>query len=115
MGICWYCSWGWSAQVADIHDRALKLAGESALHYGPAHIVWDDENFEREDVQWCLDHFDEHRGDHSEDELAAVKTSLEELLALPDEILAPMPEDYDDEHPDRYPPNPAITMRHPYR
>lgn len=104
MGICWYCHWGWSKPVAEIYKRALAEAGEEAMHYGPAHIVWDDENFERDHVQWCLDHFDEHRFDHSPDDLVAVRRSLQELLALPDEVLSPEPAEYDNEHPEQYPP-----------
>lgn len=113
MGICWYCYWGWSKPVADIYTRFVAVAGESAMHYGPAHIVWDDENFERECVQYCVDGFDAddahwNDGRHTRDELEAVRQSLFALLALPDAELAPMPEDYDDEHPADYPP--AVEM-----
>lgn len=109
--ICWYCHWGWSKSVAEIYDRYIDVAGESAMHYGPAHVVWDDENFEREHVQWCLDHFDEYRGDHEEAELAAVRQSLMDLLALADDVLAPEPEDYDGEHPEQFPPKVEMVRR----
>jgi hypothetical protein len=52
MGICWFCYWGWPKPVADIYLKALaKLDGyDSPLHFGPAHIIWDDENFDRADA-----------------------------------------------------------------
>jgi hypothetical protein len=109
MGYCWYCTYGWPKQIADIYHRHEPTAGESAMHYGPAHVVWDDENFERESVQWCLDHFDDYRGDHSNEALEAVRKSLVELLELPDDVLVPRP-DYDNEHPDEFPPPPGMEM-----
>lgn len=102
--ICWYCYWGWSKPVREIYDKYEAIAGESAMEYGPAHIVWSDENFDRSSVQWCLDHFDEYRGDHTDEALSAVRKSLEELLLLSDEVLGPEPADYDGEHPEKYPP-----------
>ena len=109
MAICWYCHWGWSEPVAAIYRRYLAVAGESAMHYGPAHIVWEDENFERESVQGCLDHVNEYRHETATDEQhAAVKASLEALLALPDDLLDPCPMDYDNENPTQYPP--AVKM-----
>jgi len=105
VGICWYCHWGWSKPVAEIYQKHAAVAGESAMHYGAAHIVWDDENFEREHVQWCLDNFEKYKRDDASDaENDAVRQSLIDLLALPDAVLAPCPDDYDDEHPDKYPP-----------
>lgn len=105
MGICWYCHWGWSKPVAAIYAKYEAIAGESAMHYGPAHIVWSDENFEREHVEWCLDNFDTYKREASTDaENEAVRQSLVELLALPDDVLSPMPDDYDDERPELFPP-----------
>ena len=110
MGICWYCYWGWHKPVADIYDRALSdLDGAiSALHFGPAHIVWEDENFHS--AEWCLDHFDEDRGDYSDADLEIVKRSLQELAALPLEVRCVEPEDYDDEHPELFPPPNDVEM-----
>jgi hypothetical protein len=71
-------------------------------------VGWSDENFGRETVQWCLDNFDDYRHDYSDEELAAVKASLVDLLALDDAIRDPEPDDYDDEHPENYPP--AVEM-----
>lgn len=104
MSICWYCYWGWPKPIAEIYRRHIAEAGESAMHFGPAHIVWEDENFGRGNVQWCIDHFDEHRGDHGEKELAAVMASLKDLLALGDDILEAAPKDYDGQHPEMFPP-----------
>ena len=112
MGECWYCYWGWPSQVAEIYDRWLDVAGERAMQYGPAHIVWSEENFEREHVQWCLDHFQEYTGYHAEEELAAVRRSLEELLALPDDVLSPEPDAYDGEDPEAFHPPNDLVMRH---
>lgn len=75
------------------------------MHYGAAHIVWDDENFERGQVQFCLDHFDEYKRKESTDvENEAVRQSLIDLLALTDDVLDPEPKDYDGVNPDNYPP-----------
>lgn len=81
---CWWCHWGWPKLIADIYDDCvMKLGGdEGPLHWGPAHIVWEDENWEA--AQWCLDHFDEYRRDYSDATLAIVRESLDRLVALPD-------------------------------
>lgn len=102
--ICWYCYWGWATPVAEIYKDALaELNGDKfPLHYGPAHIVWEDENFDA--AQWCLDNFDIYRGDNSDEELAAVRKSLERLAALPQETWDIEPDDYDDLHPENFPP-----------
>ena len=109
--MCWYCYWGCSLEVQAIYDKHVAVAGESAMDYGPAHIVWGDENYQRESVQWCLDRFDEYQHGHGDAELAAVRASLVDLLALPDHILDPEREDYDGEHPENYPPTVATTKR----
>jgi hypothetical protein len=88
--ICWFCRYGWPKPVADIYDKYIKVAGETAMHYSGAHSVWEDENFERHHVQWCLDHWGEYRSESVNDvQDAAVKQSLLELLALPDDDLYP--------------------------
>jgi len=103
MGICWYCYWGWPKAIKDIYDKAIeKLDGdENPLHFGPSHIVWEDENFDS--AQWCLDNFDKHSDNLSDEDKAVVRWSLEQLL-LPDNVINSEPEDYDDEHPENYPP-----------
>ena len=109
---CWYCFWGWSKPVREIYERHVAVAGESPMHFGPAHIVWEDENFGRENVQWCLDACDERQGDFTPEELAAVRASLEELLLLPDDVRDPEPDDYDGGHPERFPPTIPMIKRH---
>ena len=126
MGICWYCTWGWAKPVAEIYKQAFRDLNHGeyvngidvraywALNYGPAHCTWADENFTREVIQAELDGFDKwaaewnkdqaHRSKFTDDELAIVRRSLEELLALPDEQLMAEPSDYDDENPELFPP-----------
>ena len=89
--MCWYCHWGVAEPVAEIYKEALARLGgdESLLLYGPAHIVWSDFNFEREHVQWCLDHF--YAEDYLSD-MEPVYWSLKELLKLPHEVLSPEPD-----------------------
>lgn len=92
MGICWHCYGGWAEPVAEIYKGALKrLNGDgSPLHFGPAHIVWEDENFDS--AEWCLEHFDEYQGDYTDDELSVVRWSLEELAKLPIAVRWPEPD-----------------------
>ncbi|RPI88732.1 MAG: hypothetical protein EHM41_00215 [Chloroflexi bacterium] len=111
MSICWYCYWGWSKPVADIYTRALiKLDGdESALHYGPAHVVWEDENWDC--AEDCLKDFDQYTNtNHTNEEWEIVRDSLKELIQISIEIRDPEPEEYDGEHPEQYPPAPGIEM-----
>lgn len=110
MGICWYCHWGWAKSVAEIYIKAVeKLNGDSSsLHYGPAHLVWADENWDR--VDWCLDHFEENKGDNTNDELAIIKWSLEELAKIPIEQRKIEPENYDGRYPENFPPAPDVEV-----
>ena len=103
MSICWWCYWGWPKPIADIYHAALaKLGGdEAALQYGPAHIVWSDENFDL--AQSCLDNFAEYESYHTKEELAVVRESLEQLLAVADEY-KDEPEEYGGENPQDCPP-----------
>jgi len=121
MSICWYCHWGVAKQVADIYNKYCALITDiggdayTAMNYGPAHIVWADENFDKEDhIQWCIDNAQDwmkewnvspNFGDDPklhQKECDLVVESLKELLLLPDEILNCEPEDYDDENPENY-------------
>ncbi len=110
MGICWYCYWGWSKPVAAIYKKALDaLCGwEGPLHFGPSHLVWEDENFGS--AEWCLAHFDEYKRDYTVAELTIVKQSLEDLAKLPLDIRCVEPEDYEGEHPELFPPPIDIEM-----
>lgn len=90
MGFCPFCYYGWPKPIVDIYRKYAPIAGESAMHYGAAHIVWDDENFGREPIQWCLDNFEKYKRDDCTDaENEAVRESLKELLLLSDDILNP--------------------------
>ena len=105
MGYCYWCYYGWPRPIRDIFDQALgKLGGDDGpLHFGPAHIVWEDENFDS--AQRCLDRFEEY-GEHLTDQQReVVRWSLEQLLAVPDEFKRE-PEGYDGENPEDYPPPP---------
>lgn len=108
MGMCWWCHWGWPKPIRDIYDKALAAldGDESPLLYGPAHVVWGDENWDS--AQWCLDEFESWEMYWMEDRFSdsdreAVRQSLVELVALPDE-LKQEPVDYDGEHPENFPP-----------
>lgn len=83
MDICWDRYWGWAKPVADIYEEAIRRLGgvSTALHYGPAHIVWEDENWNS--VDWCLEHFDEYLHGILETEAIVIRWSLEELAKIP--------------------------------
>ena len=111
---CWFCYWGWPKLVREVYEEAVQEInalggdGESAMDYGPGHIVWSDENFEKCDVRWCIEQGRAGKNWHDDPEetdavKAVVLRSLERLLELPDEMLS-SPKDYDGEHPENYPP-----------
>ena len=110
MAICWYCHWGWYKPVAEIYNKAVvKLNGHAEpLHYGPSHVVWDDENFDS--AEFCLENFDRYIGDYSNADLKIVRESLEELAKIPLDVRCPEPDNYDGEHPELYPPPKDIEM-----
>jgi hypothetical protein len=114
MTICWYCHWGWPKPVADIYDAALKkLDGyDHPLHYGPSHIVWDDENFEDENIQFCLDQLDVpfFKERFSQTELEIVKESLLALQSIPLEIRCPPGSEIETDEPNLYPPPSNMEM-----
>lgn len=113
MSTCWWCHWGWPKQISDIYKKALsQLTNDSSLNYGPAHVVWADENWDC--VQWCLDNFDSwksecNKGQFSDFDLEIVRQSLIELMAVPDEFKIE-PIGYDDSdsdesgNPENFPP-----------
>jgi hypothetical protein len=105
-----YCYWGWPKPIADIYRKFVVDAGESAMKFGPGHIVWEDENFDRESIQWCLENFNDYRWDYSDKELEPVRKSLEELLKLPDSILD-TPDEYDGENPNKFPPTTEMVSK----
>ena len=111
MGICWYCHWGWAKPVAEIYLKALEdLDGDdSPLTYGPGHIVFADENFDS--AEYCLSKFDEYEnfGEFSSKDLEIVRSALQAVAALPLDVRCIEPDDYDDEHPELYPPTVEVV------
>lgn len=113
---CWYCHWGWAKPVADIYQKHLaELDGDdSVLSFGPSHIVWSDENFDDGSVEFCLNEIATNRGfydAYSDDEISVVRRSLEELLTIPESVRCCEPADYDDEHPENYPPTVEVVPK----
>jgi hypothetical protein len=96
-------------QVAEIYLKYLAVAGFYNMHFGPAHVVWEDENFEC--AESCIEYCDKREfvPDHcTEEQLAAVRQSLVELSELPDDLRYAEPADYDGEHPENYPPTTPV-------
>lgn len=111
MSICWYCHWGWPKPVADIFlaAKAALDGDDTPLLYGPAHVVWADENFDC--APWCLEHFGEYSSGLYAEEQAVVRQSLEQLAALPSDQRDIWPEAFGDrDDPENYPPPPGMEM-----
>lgn len=105
--MCWTCYWGAPKPVGEIYIEALRRLKEIDSNFiplvgGPAHIVWDDFNFDS--AEWCLENFDKYRGDYNDEELAIVRWSLEELAKIPEGERDGTPDMVDWEHPELYPP-----------
>ena len=108
--ICWYCHWGWAKPVAEIYRKYEKLVGKRAMRFGPGHIVWEDENFTKEDIEWCLNEAPNH-GDLTKEEWDLVHASLRELLEVPESVRCCTPSGYDGKSPENYPP--SVEVMHP--
>lgn len=110
-GVCWYCHYGWPEAVVAIYYAHVERAGEDAMHYGAAHVVWDDENFDRASVQRCVERCEKESDTFTPAEVAAVRDSLVALLALPEAVRVPRP-DYDCTQHDAedYPPPDDLPM-----
>lgn len=113
MGICWWCYWGWPKAVKDVYDVAMEELLDmgsdwTPLRFGPSHVVWEDENFDDDTIRHCIGRCDnpEPWDGTTPEERAVVKKSLEALLAIPEGVRCE-PDDYDEEHPDQYPPAPC--------
>jgi hypothetical protein len=107
MSICWFCHWGWARRVVDIYKAAVEKLNDSsdALHWGPSHIVWEDENFDDDDIDFSLKACDEWTDfdRFSKKEIEAVRESLLALKQVPIQFREP-PKSYDGEHPEKFPP-----------
>lgn len=121
--VCYWCYWGWPEPIVAIYERAyrdieaLGDSGEYALERGPAHVVWEDENWYA--AAACLpdcDKPEEFYEGVTSAVMAIVKRSLEELVALPDEV-KDVPAAYEASGglvPRDYPPPACMgTMRRP--
>lgn len=109
MGICWFCYWGWHAEIFAIYSNAVESVGESVVDYGPGHIVWADENFEDESIDFCLAECaqpEKYADRMSVDDIEVVRESLLLLKATPQEWRTE-PDGYeeDDDNPADYPPS----------
>jgi len=115
MIICWYCYWGWPRAVRDLYDEAVRdLGGDDfALEFGPAHVVWADENFDTASIDGCLERCAAGDARFTPAELAVVRHSLERLRELPEAVRCPAPADYDGVHPENYPPPARMEMVKP--
>ena len=110
--MCCFCYWGWPEPIAKIYFKAVADLRENggnvwSLHFGPAHIVWEDENFDC--AQWCIDNFEKYSGDYSAADLEVVMRSLRELVEVPDE-LKECPEWFDDNEPGLRNPFPGVKL-----
>lgn len=116
--ICWYCYWGWAQPVVEIYERAKKdieslgYDGESSLEYGPAHIVWSDENWDSD--EWCIEQIDTRKDINQErfppEVLAIIRRSLVGLKELPEPVKFIEPEDYDGASPEKFPPKVGVLL-----
>lgn len=113
MGVCWYCYWGWAEPVAKVYSEAVaKLDGwDEGLTYGPAHVVWADENFGDDSIKFCLERCDDPESleRRSPAQIAIARESLLKLLEIPEDVRCCEPEEYDDEHPENFPPTVAVV------
>lgn len=108
MSECYFCYWGWPPEIQEIYDRAMsdleaqyvpgaecfdERSAHSVMHFGPAHIVWEDENFDH--AGWCVDNFDKYSDGLTEEQKTIVLRSLKELVQVPEALkVAPEGEPY---------------------
>lgn len=107
MSECYYCHWGWPPDIKEIFDDAIAEIGcREPLLFGPAHIVWSDENFDL--AQSCLDNFDHYSlpSNFSDEEYRIVRRSLELLRDIYQPALHAPPAEFqkddEDDNPDRF-------------
>jgi hypothetical protein len=114
MGLCWYCYWGWPKQVADIYEKHLAMLNgdDMPMKYGPAHIVWSDENFGDSSINCCLGWCEEKdkESPESRESTAIVRASLNELLVVPASIRECDPRENDEDDPALFPTPDGLIM-----
>ncbi len=76
----------WPREVAAIYKRCVDVVGVGAMNYGPAHIVWDDGNFDSGSIQWCIDNAWKNRNELGDDAVAVVIQSLHDLASVSESI-----------------------------
>ena len=86
-----YNKWNeWSPAVEKIYDDAFGMllskgeteqSADSCMHFGPAHVVWDDGNYDS--AEWCIGHFTEFSDDLNDVQNQIVMWSLVELAKIP--------------------------------
>lgn len=80
----------WEDMAENIHNAVLNCCDAEdiwdAMHFGLGHIVWEDGNYRRSDIQFCLDDYEVALGEeeYSEVSLRWAKLSLEMLKLLPE-------------------------------
>lgn len=80
----------WHFALDDIYSRAsqalemLDFSPEDALLFGPAHIVWEDDNYDLDSVRYCLKCCDDltFTAQRSPVEIAIVRWSLERIIEV---------------------------------
>lgn len=110
--MCWYCIYGLPKPVADIWQEALnKLPFDEPLLYGPAHVVWSDNNFEDESIKFCLKECD-RKGywNYEPAAIAIVRESLEKLLLIPEEVRVPPGAQAENDDGEPMPPPAGMVM-----
>lgn len=77
-----------NSHVAKIHNIAAGMHSQAwdAMHFGPSHIVWEDDNFEDNHILWCIQQsFLPEYDSFPSLALDAVRWSLTELLKIPED------------------------------
>lgn len=93
-----------------IYKEALKrLDGNSdPLHYGPAHVVWADENFDCAELS--LEKFDQRADDLTDKEKVVVRWSLEQLAKIPLSERDPAQDGWHNANAPNHPPPEGMEM-----
>ncbi len=84
-------------------------SGFNALRFGPAHVVWEDENWDC--IDFCIKECEDDRFcAWPEFAVRLVQYSLIDLKALGIENIEVCPEDYDGWNPANFPPPDGVEM-----